>query len=290
MKIVKRIIVGAVALIAFAALLSISAAAFIPNEKAEAMLRRYLEENASVGYSAEGFGRRVFPPGVTLKGASIRRLGRGDAVLLLDTVTASVSPLNLLMGRVALNIEAKTAGGAVSSTILSKGAATAVDASFADIDAALIPFFKSSGAAVTGKYSGDAALVFRKEDACADGTVVMNAADIDVNAFGFAGASLLIKGRMKAALNAGIKDCRVHLSALTLSNKDISIKVDGDITLSAGFRDVTAGVMDLTLEMIPSRDMADGNLALIFLSRYRKSSNYYSMHIRGRKGSLDVTP
>ena len=81
---------------------------------------------------------------------------------------------------------------------------------------------------------------------------------------------------LDAGLDVDIRDCTGFVRGLWAEGEDLSIRLKGKVSLHE--RPFEA---DLRLEVVTEKDLSPVDPLFILLSAYRRSSNYYSIPIKG---------
>lgn len=291
MRKLRIVLIAAASAVAGVFLFVVLVSLFVPDDVVEGALRRSLEENASVTFSAGEF-KMSFPFTIAasrvlvfpLKGAHPQP-GDGGAVYF-ETMNARLRPLSLLWGEVRVDLRGGVGNGLIESSAAFGRNSINVDVMLSGTDASAFPFHGAAGVNLSGAVSGRAYLVFRDKGGCPDGTVSLKGSDVAVEGPALAWVALLFKERVDVSLSAQTMDCAIKLNGLWVEGREFSARLHGDLKLAEGAR---ASAVSLTVELFPKQE-AVGGAHLMLLERYRKSANYYSMQVKGTVDAPTVTP
>lgn len=250
--------------------------AVMPDQFMYDLLRLWLRQRTTLSLSGDDF-HKIFPLGFTIKRVSLKN--SSGTLVYLDAMQASISPFFFFTGGVKINMHGAVRQGRVESTANMTRKKTSVKIQVKDIDAAAIPALRGIGFTGSGIVSGEAN-VSMLDKSCADGSIRMEGSDFDLNGLKVIGF-LLLQDKARLSLQADTKDCRVKLKGLWIDWQDISSKLSGDIVPA---RMLMESKIDLTMEITPRKEAMEHIKIMELLSTYRRSSNYYLLHIKGSLG------
>ncbi|MGW8272943.1 MAG: type II secretion system protein GspN [Thermodesulfovibrionales bacterium] len=190
---------------------------------------------------------------------------RGSDMIRITGISGGLAPLTLLKGRVEIRFRGLSCGGSVAGTMsLHRGGAEGailID----DIHLSEVEGLAGAGIQLKGSLSADAK--FRGGSGSAQFTVqdlsagVMNLAGIPVPLQYFHSVRGAIEMPGKGA---------VSIKSVSLEGQGIYLRAKGN---------VTRGVGDITIEIMPEESFAD-KTALMLLERYKVSEGYYRVPLR----------
>jgi type II secretion system protein N len=245
----------------------------VPSREVEGVVERLL---AREGYTfqAERFGK-AFPLGIAARGVTIAT-DQGP-VLRFDRITARLSLLPLLAGKVAVNWKVAVGPGRISGTYLPrKGGNGALEARGVRLED--IPFFRTiAGAEVKGTLSADAS--FAERGPQTSGELRLEVKGADVRGVAIGGTPLpdaaydTVRGMIRMASG------KAALDSFTLQGTDLYIRLKGNIPLASP---PGASPLNLTLELMPQPAFLDRQkLVFVLLSKYLVTPGHYQLPVRG---------
>lgn len=277
----NRILISVLAGIAVIFIFVVVVVALIPDDFIEGVVRRQMEKNISLTFSADGFKKKL-PFGFEADGVKIFTPGENGELVHFDRLDVSLNPLYLLIGRPRLKIKGAVGEGEIRSVVTVGWRTVAVDTEARNLAVASIPVLRQAGLKGSGVLSGDSAFTVQ-ENGCPDGALNAEGAGVDLNGVNAAGINLLLKDKADITLALDSKGCKATIKSLWVDGKALKLKLYGDVIPD---RNLSKSRIDLTLEVLPKDD--PGVLALF--SQYKKSSRFYSMRLRGELSSLSMTP
>jgi len=241
-------------------------------------LKEKLRQSTGLIVSEEGF-RKLFPLGVELRQVSIMREEFKKPILTLDLLRARLDILYLLKGEARVVVNGYKGAGNIQGDILVKGKNNTVNLWIDAMELNAVPYLDSFDLGRNVGLSGRIKMTFQKEK-CPSGSVDVEGRNINGAGFKISGFPVPLGGGLKATLSAELKDdCNIHLKGLWLDSKDLSANVNGYVFLASQY---TKSPIDLSLEIMPRASFVTGNdFLLSILTKYRKSSNYYLVKIKG---------
>ncbi len=277
----NRVLLSVLAGIAAILIFVVVVAALIPDDFIEGVVRRQMENNVSLTFSADGF-RKKLPFGFEAEGVKIFPPGESGELVNFDRLDVSLNPLYLIIGRARLVIKGAVGDGEIRSVVTVGWRAVAVDTEARNVAVASIPVLRQAGLKGSGVLSGDSAFTL-VNGGCADGSINAGGAGVDLNGVSAAGINLLLKDKADITLALDSRSCKATIKSLWVDGKALKLKLYGDVFPD---RILSKSRIDLTLEVIPKDDQ--GILGLF--SQYKKSSRFYSMRLKGDLASVAVTP
>lgn len=241
-------------------------------------LKEKLRQSTGLIVSEEGF-RKLFPLGVELRQVSIMREEFTKPVLTLDKLRARLDILYLLKGGARVVVNGYKGSGSVQGDILVKGKNNTVNLWIDAMELNAIPYLDSFDLGRNVGLSGRIKMTFQREK-CPYGSVDVEGRNVNGSGFKISGFPVPLGDGLKATLSAELKDdCNIHLKGLWLDSKNFSANVNGYVLLASQY---TKSPIDLSLEIMPRASFVTGNdFLLSILTKYRKSSNYYFVKIKG---------
>src|SRR3972149_877596 len=286
MRKIRLVLATAVLSLAGLLFFIITVIAVIPNEFIYDILRQWIQQKVSLSLSGEDF-KKVFPFGFKMNKLSISAASRHDREFLyFDTVQVNVNPLYVFAGGIKVTAYGTAGHGIVQAAMQVKRKKTDAEIHVKDVEMATIPSLNALGLKGAGILSGEARFVL--QDSCPHGSVKIDGTDIELNSLQFIGPLLRLqeKARLSAAIDT--KDCRLELKGLWVSAQHVSAKLYGTLLMADKVLDST---MDLTMEISSQEDSRTSQLNILkLLSEYKKSSNYYLLHIKGTFARPQLMP
>lgn len=272
----KKVLISV--LIGFAAVLffAVTIILILPNEFVEGLLKDTLKKNLSLTFTGEGF-KKVFPFGFEVDRVTFSPVNRNKEGLYFDRVKGSLNPMGILLGRVSVTLEGKIGKGKVRCVVVLEDKRTRVKIGMEDLEVAAVSYLSSLGLKGTGILNGEGEFVL-PEKGCPHGTMNVGGKDVDLKRLKFAGPFLLLGEKVRFTLASDARDCRIRIKSLWVEGEDVSVKLSGDIFPAQ--RLLESG-LSLSVEILPEKDSIDKSALLPLLSRYKKSLNYYLLHIKG---------
>ncbi len=256
--------------------------ALIPDDFAEGILRRQLEQNASLSFKAEVF-KKTFPVGLEADRASVFPLTGGKEIMYFDRVNVKLNLLYLLLARLKLDVHGSIDGGEMSAVVTIKRGGVDIDTEVKKMPVSSVPALKAAGLRGSGTLSGSSVFTLPKNAGCPYGSVYLAGSGVDLNGINFPAVLLLLKDKADITLSLDAKDCRAVLKSLWVDGQMVKLKLFGEVAPEKNLPDSR---IDLTLEVLPKSDLP----ILALFSQYRKSSTFYSMRLKGELRSPAVTP
>lgn len=258
----------------------------LPDDLSEDLLRGFLEKRVNLSFEAKGF-KKIFPFGFEADHVVVTPLSIKTSAVYFDKIHINLRGLYLLMGQVRVDMDGSIGGGLINSAFRIKKGGIDLDMKVYGINIKALPYLEDAGVRGSGAVSGDIRLNLSDNKHCPDGSINLTGENVDISGIKILGPSLIFKERVKVSLDAAVKDCRARLNGLWVEGGGVSSKLYGNIHMAD---DILKSDADLTLEIILERERAKGDALWTILSGYRKSSNYYSMRIKGALGNPGLMP
>ncbi len=256
--------------------------ALMPEDFIEGALRSRMEKDTSLSFTSDGFGKKL-PFGIEASGVRIISPGAHSELIYFDRLDVSLNPIYLFIGRLRFNVKGVIGGGEVRSAITLRRGAVDVDTNVRNVSVASIPALRAVGLEGSGTISGNSDIIVNGKNGCPDGSLNLEGAGVDLKGVNAAGLNFLLKDKADITLVLYSRGCKATIKNLWVDGKTVKLKAYGDVIPG---NILSKSRIDLTLEVLP-RDN-EGILALF--SRYRKTSRFYSMRLRGELASPSVTP
>jgi type II secretion system protein N len=194
-------------------------------------------------------------------------LKKNDKTLIeLENIAGKINPLSLLMLRLNVHFHGETGGGRVKGTLDLLGGKSHVEIALTDADVAGMPFLGFLGIEGKGVLKG----VLKIENARGDVKFSVNDARFGSGSFGGAAVPLDVFTDARGAMS--IAGDSVRITSFALEGNGIYARVSGDIT---------AGKMNLIVELMPEKSFKDSNFIFLVLEKYKTSPGHYSIPITG---------
>ncbi|MBI5682339.1 MAG: type II secretion system protein GspN [Deltaproteobacteria bacterium] len=242
----------------------------IPAEFISDETRNWLKRYNGIIITENGV-KKIFPFGIEIKHAVVSYSGEDKHFLALDTLKARLSIIYLLTGRIRVLVEGNKEDGTIKGYILSRVSNTTINLTAENMDI----YIHST---TEGNFSGRLNIDF-KDGRCPEGNIDIEGKDIVMRWLHTSGISIPLGKGIKGNLHAKSNGCRIDIKVLHLENENITVNAHGNISLKNPY---LKSYVDVDIEVIPSlKSIKDGNYILSLISNYRKSSNYYSMKVKG---------
>lgn len=250
----------------------------IPNVFVEGLLRQSVERGAGLTFSTKDF-KKIFPPGFEAAGVTMSSVSSGRKVVYIDRLRARLDILSFLAGRPALNVDVHVGHGKLRSTVTSVKGALDFAVSIDGIEADAIPWLSAMELKGPVSVTGTARLVKDGRFACPNGAVDLKSAGVDIDQPYTAAIAPFFKTKVDVdlAMTIDAKDCRARINGLWLNSADTALKLRGDVIVS---KEILKSGLDLIVDINLKKGGDDGTL-LAYMSRYRRSSNFYSLRLKG---------
>lgn len=258
----------------------------IPDDLSEDVLKDFLEKRVNLSFEAKGF-KKIFPLGFEADNVLLFPLDRKTGAIYFDKIHINLMGLYLLIGQIRADMDGSLGSGLIDSVFRIKMGGIDLDMKVIGVNIKTLPYLEDAGVKASGAISGDIRLNLSNNKRCPDGSINLTGEDVDIGGMRIFGPSLFFKERVKLSLDAAIKDCRARLNGLWVEGGGVSSKLYGNILLAD---DILKSDVDLTLEIILERERAKGDALWTMLSGYKRSSNYYSMRIKGALGNPELMP
>ena len=192
---------------------------------------------------------------------------KGDRPLLsVDNIRGKINPLSLLLLKLAVSFEGELSGGKVEGSIdLFKGG-DRISAAVRNAELEGMPFFSLLGVRGRGSLSGDIAIRNTK------GTATFSVADARFDQATIAGISIPVNVFTSARGAMTVDGNTLRIQSFALDGEGIYARLSGD---------VSAGKMNLKMELMPEKSFRDQNVVFMMIKRYEVSPGYYSIPLTG---------
>ena len=192
----------------------------------------------------------------------------GEELISFSNIHGHINPLNLVMLRLSLTVDGNMGGGNIAGDITIAKNRTRLRLDFKKADINGMPLFnkfvKVQGTGtVSGRYimiDDSGHLEFVTKDASFEPSM-FSGIKIPLNLFNGITGSIDIKGNI------------VNIVSVSLEGEDIYARLKGVIK---------DAVMDLTMEVMPGKSYAENPIFLGELQKYRVSTGYYMIPIKGK--------
>lgn len=250
----------------------------IPDGFVEGLLRQTIEQKAGLTFSSKSFEKTV-PLGFKASGIIMSSVNDGREILRIDTLLVRPNILNFLSGRPVIDVVAFVKQGKIRSTVTSVKDALDFDVSVDGIELDAIPGLNGIELKGPVKVSGKAMFVKTNSASCPDGTLELKGVGMDINHpyAAVLAPFFMTNVDIDLAMTFDAKNCRSRITGLWMNNADMSFKLNGDIVVS---KEIMQSGLDLAVELNLKKREAEGT-PLAYMSRYRRSPNFYAMRIKG---------
>ncbi|UCG79192.1 MAG: type II secretion system protein GspN [Nitrospirota bacterium] len=190
--------------------------------------------------------------------------GSNDMLSVSD-VKGRLNPLKMVSGIAAINIQGQLYGGWFSGSALVMESGEKVDATFGDIDIGMIDYVSSLGFDGKGELSGS----FSYDKGNGELEFIIN--DVDMKGYSGGGVYVPLKYFHTVRGAAGLSPpYRMVVRSISLTGDDIYVRARGNIS---------NGLADLELEIMPEDTFSDSSL-LVLIDRYKVSDGYYFIPLK----------
>ncbi len=255
----------------------------LPDTVVENMVIGRLEENTPLTVEASGF-RKSLPFGFVTDGAAITV--DGVDIVVLESLAGQFMPLGMLLGKPGIRLDGRVGNGTVTGTAVMSGRGGAA----IELSIEAVPLSGIEALALYG-LTGEGALNARvnvelRPGECPEGRISAEGSAVDIKDLANPFPGLLFGDRVDFTLNLDAVDCTAFLKGLWVEGAGVSAKLNGTIKLADPLE---ASTLELSFEVIPAKDYAGGESPLLpLLKPYKKSSNYYLMHVSGTLGKPTI--
>lgn len=266
-------------------LFALTVITLIPDDFAQGVLRRAVERKTGMTFSAKDF-KKILPSGFEASGMTVSSANNGREIIYFDRFRARLDVLSLLSGHPVMDVDAFVGQGRFNSTVTSMKNALDFTVSADGIDAAAIPGLSFMELKGPVKITGKARLVTDDGVPCPAGSLELKGTGVDLNLPATAVLSSFFKDKagFDLAMTIDAKDCRARIKGLWLDSADTALKLYGDVLVS---KEIMQSGLDLTVEISLKKGDAEGT-PLAYMPRYRRSSNFYSMRLKGTIGNPQI--
>lgn len=259
-------------------LLVITVIILIPDKIIENIIRDTLEQNASLTFTTEGF-KKMLPFGFEAYHVSISPLWAKEQKFYFDRIRGSINPLRIFLGEVRVALNGNLANGKISSITSFGRKKINTKIKMDVINAALVSPLNAIGLTGTGTLSGEGMLKILKNDRCPNGSISIEGKDIYLKELKMGYPFLLFGDKVNFSLNLNLSsDCKSTIKGLWIEGKEMAARIYGDVYIN---NPLLKSTLALTMEILPGKGYREKQGLLSFFEKYRKSSNYYMMNIKG---------
>lgn len=281
----KKALIIIAFLIAAAAVLVVSAFIMVPLEAVHGVIERNLGEKAGLTLT-QGEFQKVFPLGMDARNVEISEASGKDPVIYIDTLRARLSPIGIFSGGIKVLLSGEMGGGAFDGSVLARPGSMHLEMRGKGIRLSSVPQMRRMGIDVDGRFRGAASIRLPSEG-CPEGVLDIDDDELGEGNLKFLGMPMPFGVLKDAGLSAGISGCNAKIEKAWVEGSELSAFVSGSVKLA---RPVSASALDLTLELTPKGSLADNEMLLSFISQFKRSSNFYSVRVRGTIGDPAAAP
>jgi type II secretion system protein N len=250
----------------------------IPDKVIENMIRDNMEQNVSLTFTTEGF-KKMLPFGFEAYHISISPLWAKEQKIYFDKIRGNIKPLRIFLGEVRVTLDGDIANGKIASIASLGRKKTNLKIKIEGLNAAVLSPLNAIGLTGTGTLSGEGTLEIFKNYRCPNGSLNIEGKDIYLKDLKIGNPSLLFGDRVNFSLNLNLStDCRTIIKGLWIEGKELAARLYGDIFVN---KPLLKSKLALTMEILPGKGYHGKQGLLSLLGKYRKSSNYYTMNIKG---------
>lgn len=257
----------------------------IPGALVEGIVKGALEEKAGIDFSAKDF-RKGFPLGFKAQGVRLSGKGgkgvkgsQGTArtfLVEMDELNVSLALFPLIAGKKKLSYRARLGGGTVEgeATIEEK---TEINVKATNVALNTIGPLRALGLE-SGSVSGQASFSFFPAS-CAKGLVSLDATGVDVGRLKSPWPALLFGESVSASLKAETTaDCKARISGLFIEGRTLNARLNGTVRIKNPLK---RSVLDMKVEIFVKPGATEMDALLSLIKKYKKSSGYYSLSLKG---------
>ncbi len=197
---------------------------------------------------------------------SITLLKKDKPLLSVENIEGKINPLSLLLLKLDVSFDGDLSGGKVDGSIDLFRGGDRVSVAVRNAGLEGMPFFSQLGIRGNGVLSGDISIKNAK------GTATFSVADARFDQASIAGIAVPLNVFTSAlgAMTVGSKTLRIQ--SFALEGEGIYARLSGDIS---------AGRMNLKMELMPEKNFKDQNVVFIMIKKYEVSPGYYSIPLTG---------
>lgn len=232
----------------------------LPEAYLQAMIENSLQR-PDVQVEMSGFRKGLF---YNLSADSMSVVKDGTELLAVEDVKGRMNPFSLLLLRFDMHFSARIGGGAISGRVNLVRGGRNILVSVKEADLGAIPFVGLLGISGSGTLSGIARMDTRA------GEVKFDIANAKFGSGTFGGISVPLHFFQSARGALSVADGNLAVTSFALEGTDIYARIKGKIS---------AGKMDLTMEVMPKPSFIEKNPAMALLDRFKVSPGYYSIPV-----------
>jgi type II secretion system protein N len=284
----KRLHFFLVVIVSGAILFSLTILILFPADLIEGALQNSVAEKTGLTVRTASF-ERVFPFGVEARGVRVARPGAPPGgsgpvpeVVFIDRLTVRLKPLSVLTGSIRSRISGSIMDGTFGGIITLKRAGVRADVEFDGIALERIPALRSAGVGIKGSIRGRVGVGIGPSG-CPEGTIEAKGLDLESGGLKVLGVPLPFGRINDTGLELELQEagCVARLKGLWIEGSGMTARLSGEIRLTGP---LGGSPIDLLLEIIPKGEKATEVENLFFLAPYKRSANYYSIHVKGTVG------
>lgn len=252
----------------------------IPGSLYERLLAEELLQKAGLRYERASFST-AFPMAFRFEGLKLYDRAGGELVAL-DSLKAGLSPFGHA-GGLKISIEGLASGGQLTGVGRLGFFGSSLEMEARGVGFNAIRALERAGVKLDGTF--DAMLVSKSGNGCPKGSLKLQSVEIKSGEFAFRGLPLPIDDIDEAGLSAEFMDCRVRVDGLWMDGRDLSARVKGALKMASP---IEASTVDMVLELMPNEGLREKEFLLNLIQQYRKSTNYYSIPLKGTLGRIEA--
>ncbi len=252
-----------------------------------------LYEYSGVSFIARDFSRG-FPLGFNARGVRLSAIGvkgvkgiKGNAgpieIAEIEDLSVYLAVLPLVIGEKKLSYRAKLEGGEVEGEATLKEKAE-ITVRAKDVPLKAVLPLRSMGLE-DGSVSGVASFIVSPGN-CAKGSATLDAKEINITGLKSPFPAMLLGELIKASLAMETTtDCIADIKGLFIEGRALNVRLKGVIRIKSP---VQRSILDMKIEIFikPGEPGKDANQVLLSaMDRYKRSSGYYLMSLKGTIGN-----
>jgi type II secretion system protein N len=189
----------------------------------------------------------------------------GATVLSIDNAAGRLSFSSLLKLRPGITFHGDVAGGTVRGTLYLSRGGRSLDVALENAHLQDVPFFAQAGLGGSGVISGE----YRAKNN--RGNLKFTVEDADIRTASFGGVPLPLNMFRTARGAMETNGSMLRITSFAMEGKGIYARIKGD---------VTGGMLNLTMEIMPDASLEGQNAMFSMIRSYEVSPGYYSIPIR----------
>lgn len=190
----------------------------------------------------------------------------GKELLAVENVRGRINPLSLFLLRFDMHFSASLGNGVISGRANLVRGRRNILVTVRDAELNAVPFFGLLGINGSGMLSGTAGMDDKS------GEVRFDIADAKFGSGTFGGIAVPLHFFRSARGALSLTGGNVSVTSFALEGADIYARIKGQIS---------AGKMNLTMEVMPKPAFLEKNPAIALLERYKVSPGYYAIPVSG---------